>query len=609
MKRLAFLALGLTALLGGCGGGEEAGVLAVAFRLDEGSPVMSAYFGDPEKHPFQLPAGSYYIEALNADDVLVSLGAVDIEDGQAVSFPSPFAGPGGAADSERAAPLKTVTDFVIDVQLVKYAFLEIVTAGFTLPPFDPGVEADSADIEALHERYEEIVAQAAAVLEALAQIEGRAAASLGAAYVRSRWAPVSGNFDQTTGKVELFCDLLQAALRAASLQQAQEEMAAPSPKLSEEEYWILPQTGSFEVQAREPLWLKKTPELLEKHRNWEKYAKELAEGLQESGPGQDRQALEDRIRNDLKEWASNVPDEVFDPYVKYFLDELAKAAPAVVGTSTPTVAATSTATPAVPTPKATPARTTTPPTETPAATAEATATPAPDIGWVEGYVQGIADQWLDMGYSGIDVAVYADDLRQCLIQAVQAGANPDEAMDEFCPFYLFEPIATPVPTQTSTPEPQPTEALPPEPTETPPPEPTETPTPKATATPTPEGQQLTASGSFTNLKGAVGNRSWTENSVTLHFNTAGGLVTGNGRWVEHSFDGDCDNIADYEFQGEYSPTSGRFGGTVEERWNDHCSTLGLMVSSHTWTATLSGGEINGTIDDMGMTFKLTAHSP
>jgi hypothetical protein len=286
--------------------------------------------------------------------------------------------------------------------------------------------------------------------------------------------------------------------------------------------------------------------------------------------------------------------------VKYFADEVAKAAPALVGTPTPAAAATSTATAAPPTPKVTPTRTATPPAETPVATAAATATPPPDIGWVEGYVQSIADQWLDMGYSGIDVAVYADDLRQCLIQAVQAGANPDEAKYDVCPPYLFAPIitATPesAPTEAPTPEPAPTEA------------PSREPTAAPTATPTP-GKAATAAGSFTNLKEPVGNRKMTENSVTLNFNTAGGLVTGNGRWVEHSFDSDCDNVADYEFQGEYSATSGKFSGTVEERWNDQCSTLGLMVSSYTWTATLAGGEINGTIQEMGMTFKLTVHSP
>jgi hypothetical protein len=120
---------------------------------------------------------------------------------------------------------------------------------------------------------------------------------------------------------------------------------------------------------------------------------------------------------------------------------------------------------------------------------------------------------------------------------------------------------------------------------------------------------VTARGSFTNLKEPVGNREMTENSVTLNFNTASGIISGSGRWVEHSFDSDCDNVADYKFQGEYSATTGEFSGTVEERWNDQCSTLGLMVSSYKWRATFTGGEINGTIEGLELTFKLTQQGP
>ena len=73
------------------GGGEEEGdnvVLAVAFRLDGGSPVLVGYIGDPSEDPFELAAGRYYIEALDGDDVLMSLGAVDMEEGEAVEFQS-----------------------------------------------------------------------------------------------------------------------------------------------------------------------------------------------------------------------------------------------------------------------------------------------------------------------------------------------------------------------------------------------------------------------------------------------------------------------------------------------------------------------------------------
>lgn len=58
MKRLGISVLvlvGLTALLGSCGGGQDTGVLAVAFRLDGESPIVTAYIGDPNEDPFQPP--------------------------------------------------------------------------------------------------------------------------------------------------------------------------------------------------------------------------------------------------------------------------------------------------------------------------------------------------------------------------------------------------------------------------------------------------------------------------------------------------------------------------------------------------------------------------
>jgi hypothetical protein len=195
MKRLVTLLLilaSMTALLGSCGGGgeeEEAATLAVAFRLDEGSPVMVAYIGDPAEDPWQLPAGRYYIEALDQDDVLLSLGALDIDSGDIVDFPPSFEAAGGVADPEEAEPLVTVASFLIDLELAKLTFLEIVTGGFTETPFDASVEFDEADFQGLAAMYEEIAAQGDSVLAALDKIEGRAEVSLRIPYVRSLWAP------------------------------------------------------------------------------------------------------------------------------------------------------------------------------------------------------------------------------------------------------------------------------------------------------------------------------------------------------------------------------------------------------------------------------------
>ena len=106
MKRLRVVILalaGLAALLVGCGSGdEEASVMAVAFRLDEGSPVLVAYAGDPEQEPFEPPAGRYYIEAVDQDDVVLSLGEVEVEDGGAVELPLSLKEAGGVAESGQA---------------------------------------------------------------------------------------------------------------------------------------------------------------------------------------------------------------------------------------------------------------------------------------------------------------------------------------------------------------------------------------------------------------------------------------------------------------------------------------------------------------------------
>jgi hypothetical protein len=210
MKRLVTLLLtlaGLTALLSSCGGGEgEPATLAVAFRLDEGSPVMVAYIGDPAEDPFELERGRYYIEAVDEDDVLLSLGAVDIEDGDVVEFPPSFEAAGGVAALEGAEPLITVASFLIDVGLAEYDYLEVITGGFTESPFDPTIELHADDFRKISDTYTEIAAQENAVDSALSQIEGRAQVSLGISYVRSPWAAASGSFEEIDKAVGDFFD-------------------------------------------------------------------------------------------------------------------------------------------------------------------------------------------------------------------------------------------------------------------------------------------------------------------------------------------------------------------------------------------------------------------
>ncbi|KPK45728.1 MAG: hypothetical protein AMJ77_06930 [Dehalococcoidia bacterium SM23_28_2] len=185
MKRLGILLLalaGLNALLGGCGGGEETGILALAFRLDGESPIVTAYIGDPDEDPFQPPA--------------ISLGAVEVEEGQVVAFPSSFEAAGGVADPERAQSLKTVATFLIDFELSELTFIEAITGDFTTEdPFDPAVEPDAASVQQLLSLYAEMADQEDALEAALSEIEERAVASAGTLYVRSPWAPAPGLLD------------------------------------------------------------------------------------------------------------------------------------------------------------------------------------------------------------------------------------------------------------------------------------------------------------------------------------------------------------------------------------------------------------------------------
>jgi len=175
--RMLCLAGGVGALFAACGGGDEEetrSVLAVAFRLDEGTPVMAAYSGDADEDPLWLAAGRYYIEAIDEADMAVSLGTVDVEAGEAVDFPASFADASGVADPGRAGSLVTMANFLVDVELSKYTSLEIVSGGFQQPLFDPDVEVSPADLETLFTLYSDIADQEDAVLTAFHNIQTRA---------------------------------------------------------------------------------------------------------------------------------------------------------------------------------------------------------------------------------------------------------------------------------------------------------------------------------------------------------------------------------------------------------------------------------------------------
>ncbi|KPK46781.1 MAG: hypothetical protein AMJ77_05150 [Dehalococcoidia bacterium SM23_28_2] len=375
MKRLGILMLtliGLTSLLSGCGGDgeEEAAALAVAFRLDEGSPAMSAYIGDPSRDPFELPAGLYYIEALDQDDVVISLGSVNIEDDDVVDFPADFEAASGVANGERAEPLITLTSFLIDVELAEYTFLEIVTGGFSESPFDPALELQTADFDGLLEMYDEIAAQEDAVMAALSEVEGRAEVSLGILYVRSPWAPAPQLFGGCYEAVESYYDSLhgcEAFGDRVGFDAVHLEACEPLRWMTTQEIELRAQVYEREHQK----WKRAEDagrRLQDLQGEWREYASGLA------GPG-GRAALEERIRRDLGALLGAADDparaRVRDRLTESFVNRVALENPQLRRTATPVATPT-------PTPIPIPEETSTP-EETPVMTPEPAETPTPTL--------------------------------------------------------------------------------------------------------------------------------------------------------------------------------------------------------------------------------------
>jgi hypothetical protein len=695
MKRLiTFLALaGLTALLGGCGGEEETGILALAFRLDGESPIVTAYIGDPNEDPFQPPAGRYYIEAVDQDDVAISLGAVEVEDGAFVDFASSFEAAGGVADAERAESLKTVATFLIDFELSELTFIEAITGGFTTEdPFDPAVDPDAASVQELLDLYAEMADQEEVLEAALSEIEGRVEVSAGISYVRSPWAPAPDLIDVAKKKLDDWEKSTFSFFHNATVVRQRKRILEIADKIPEDEreevfsklssdkqgdaanfddwldkvrtdddfvrtegsgiYYELDGldhgavvdsgNSAIDVLAEEgpkganyakdkvleayksvPV-VGKLIDTTEKALELEAWAKQF---VKDPGAAMDKafrdhlqKQLAERWKAYLKERAVDLPsltDTGIDKLAEYLAKKAVDKLPKPPSLRTPAATAGPPgASPAVPTPKATPKVTpsASPAVPTPQVTPGITPSPSPasdtgwiegyvsgiasewvancfkgavkpyadalrqclinammdgateeqakvdcppdvyapafpDAGWIEGYVSGIADQWLAKDiYSGIDVAVAADDMRQCLTDRFLTLCLSEEESKAECPAWLFEPSL---------------------PVETPSPSPSPSPSPQPTPSPSPEPQQVTAKGQYV-MAPVLEGETVVWNTITLTFSTAGGpgSVEGTGHWDTQtpSDDLNCPPTVlrqTLTYEGAYNPEDNTFIGTYK----------------------------------------------
>lgn len=647
MRRLGtfvLMLLGLVALLVGCGGGEDDSenvVLAVAFHLDEGTPLMAAYIGDPAEDPFELPAGRYYIEALNEGEVGIWVGTVDLDDGDAVGFPESFASASGIADAAGAEPLLTVAGFLLDVELAEYAYLGIATGEFTLPPFDPAIELDAASVRQLFETHDRIAAQRDSLLHALSEIENRAEVSLGISYVQSEAASTAGEFDEMRDEARAFIDRLLGdrererrnviSLIDSYFRQGEdpEYIYVPSAQQRAEFFDRLPGdlklVGDDEVSGFDEwetaLYRGRLDDkladiyaymddfaagtaLLLLTRGWETGEAPPDPGTWEARIEENSRLLEQsawlvKMDRTWQQYSRQLADDLgatdpaevrrrLDERIRRNLAELLPNSPSIadrlagnclnrVVQAVPELAGLQPPDGAVAPPHT---LTGAPPDSGP----EPTATSEPDTSWIDGFVERVGERMIEEGYSEGLAAVVMVDLTDCLTAAVLGGQSMEDAVTA-CAATFAEP--TPHATATAA--------------------------PTATQPPQPDARGVTALGKFVL---PLGDKCTVEeNTMSLTFNTGGGpgSATGNGHWRDSCRDyQQCQPRAElvtWQLRGEYDPGSDGFTGTADmntegTQYQPHegdpqaeCDEITVSggPTGIPWRATLQDGTLKGEI--------------
>lgn len=468
----------LMAASGGFGGGDDesdGSLVALAFRLDGGSPALSGFAGDLEENLVGLPAGEYYIEAVTSDDAVLTLGVVEIADGEMLGM-APDTDTEALRDAEHAAAIRTIATFLADVELAKLSVFESLSGGFQAPLLDPSVEPTAEDLEALVARYGEIAGQEASVLEAVATVEDGSDVAHPVSYVQAGGSPagrlfgslldnllpdfinrirnvgererersleIVENIDPWQGQ-EVF-EGMPANLRggAASFEEWREALErgelddatgaihgylyvaatdatqrsghTPGASLAEEGAPLLRDGVDYALESygRVP-HVSRMIEVTNKTLEWEEYARELYENagatLDQIESGEFLQTLQDRMEADLREMAPHLTDAVVESLAAQMAARIVAEGPQFVAALTE---------------------------DEP---------PADDLAWIDEFVDALADELVANGESGIAVAVATDDLRQCLLGAVDAGLTQNEALERCA--------AAIVPTPTPAPEPE-----------------------------------------------------------------------------------------------------------------------------------------------------------
>ncbi len=179
------------------GDGAESQVIAVAFRADGGSPAVAVAYGHPYDMDLELPAGDYYVQLVNGADAIMNLGKVPFSDGHGMHF-AKFSGPTSDSDHDDAAALRTVANFVNDVESARLDVLSSASGGFTQPLFTADVSGD--DFARFYASYLALGDEEANLTAALTMLAKEMAVREPVRYVRADGAPPAGLFDTLLDK-------------------------------------------------------------------------------------------------------------------------------------------------------------------------------------------------------------------------------------------------------------------------------------------------------------------------------------------------------------------------------------------------------------------------
>ena len=160
---------------------EDKATLAVALGL-QGPHTLALYIGESGEDPFWLPAGIYYIEAVDLDgkvyDGWTEIVVNNVDGGDQVDIGSRVRS-GGRQDEAIASQLHTLANFMITTELAQLTYFEVASAGFN-EPFSAAVGIlEMPALDPFYARLQEIEDQEEAVFAALSAMESRVVIDLG----------------------------------------------------------------------------------------------------------------------------------------------------------------------------------------------------------------------------------------------------------------------------------------------------------------------------------------------------------------------------------------------------------------------------------------------